>query len=138
MRPGPARWPLKGLRAPLPRDVGNETLLCGLRRSCFRVWLLSFVLEELLAAAVEGVSTSISITKMELALDSYPARTEGSGSKASSRSPLGVKPTTSEHRPSWKHRFLRSQSSVASCWGGGEALALERGMGAVRKDEPLG
>lgn len=49
-----------------------------------------------------------------------------------------VKPTTSEHKPRWKHRFLRSQSSCAASRGFEEGSDRERGMGAVRKDEPLG
>ena len=64
MRPGPAVWPLKGLRAPLPREVGKETLLEGLRRSCLRVWLLSLDLLEELLVEVEVVAAGAPSTSM--------------------------------------------------------------------------
>jgi hypothetical protein len=77
----PLRPPVKGLRAPLPRDLGNETLLRGLARSCFRVWLLSLFLRDfvLLVVAV-APSTSISIMTL-LAFDSHSASAEEAGQR---------------------------------------------------------
>jgi hypothetical protein len=77
----PVRPPVKGFSAPLPREAGKETLFWGLRRSCFRVWLLSLFLRELeLLVEVAAPSTSIS-SKSKLALDSHSTSLEEAGQR---------------------------------------------------------
>lgn len=75
----PVRPPVNGFSAPLPREAGKVTLFWGLRRSCFRVWLLSLFLREFFAEVVVP-STSIS-KKSELALESHSASAEEAGQR---------------------------------------------------------
>lgn len=63
------RPPVKGFNAPLPLDAGNEILFCGLRLSCFLVWLLSlfpFFEEEDEGLVAVAPSTSMSASIMRL------------------------------------------------------------------------
>jgi hypothetical protein len=62
------RPPVKGFRAPLPREAGKEILFWGLRRSCLRELLLS--LFAFFALGLASPSTSMSI-KRWLARDSH-------------------------------------------------------------------